>query len=235
MANLFETSFVPQQTLLKVGSQERAREPLNFSLIVALLAFFIVLALAGGEYFYKQQTEKQVIQKGQELTAKEKLFDIDKINTYKNLQVTLSTAKNLVDNHTIFSLILNLLELRAAENIGLTSLSYTQDGEGSHIILSGQAPSYEAAYYQVQKWRESKPMMKNVVVMAINLDDATGIVNFNVKIDIDQKTLGYAQMLAVTAQKAPVVPTVAPADTSEPSPVSTSTSSVKANSTTTKS
>lgn len=224
MANQFETSFVPQQNLLKMGSQERPGEPLNFSLIVSLVAFFVVLALAGGEYFYKQQAEKQLIQKGQELTAKEKLFDTDKINSYKNLQVTLSTAKNLVDNHKIFSLVFNLLELRAAENIGLTSLLFTQDGEGQHLMLSGQAPSYEAVYYQVQKWRESKPMMKSAEVMSLNLDDSTGIINFNVKIDIDPKTLGYAQMLGMTApKKLPTAPAVNLDDETDVSPKATTT------------
>lgn len=226
MANQFETSFVPQQPLLKVEGGQRSREPLNLSLIVALVVFFVTLAVAGGAYFYKQQVDKQVVQKGIELKAAEQLFDTSKISTYKDLQVKLTTAKSLVDSHTIFSLIFDLIETKAATNIGLTSLVFGQEANDMSLILNGQAPSYEAVYYQVQKWRESKPVIKGVDVTSLQLEEATGIVTFGVHITIDPKTIGYARMLAATnAAKAEAAVDATPSVFTETAPVSVATTS----------
>jgi hypothetical protein len=202
MANQFETSFVPQQPLLKVEAGQRPREPLNLSLIMSLIIFFVTLAVSGGAYFYKQQVDKQILVKGEELKAAEKLFDTDKISMYKDLQMKLTTAKTLVDSHTIFSLIFDLIETRAATNIGLTSLNFGQEGADMNLALTGQAPSYEAVYFQVQKWRESKPVVKSVEVTSLMLEESSGIVSFGVKISIDPKTIGYARMLAASGAKA---------------------------------
>ncbi len=113
--------------------------------------------------------------------------------------MTRQAAKKLADNHTIFSLILNLIEARAAQNIGLTALTFANDGDVATLSLVGQAPSYEAAYFQVETWRNSKPMIKSVDVSALTLQEESGIVDFSVKISIDPKTLGYGQMLARSA------------------------------------
>ncbi len=195
----FETSFVPQQPLLKVEGVSRPREPLNLSLIISLLIFFATLSVCGGAYFYKDSVDRQVEEKGKELLSAERLFEVDKINTYKTLQTTLGTAKSLADEHTIFSLIFDLLEARAASNIGLTALGFAMDGERTTLSLTGQAPTYVAAYFQVQKWREAKPMVESAEVTSLFLDELSGIVSFTVKVTLDPKTLGYARMLAASS------------------------------------
>lgn len=205
MPNPFETSFVPQQPLLKVEAASRPREPLNVPLVISLVVFFVSLAVAGGAYLYRDSVNKQVVSKGEQLTAAEKLFDIEKINIYKNLQVTLTTAKSLVDNHTIFSLMLDFLEARTAENIGLTSLNFSQSDGPTFLSVTGQAPTYEAAYFQIEKWRESRPIVKNLDVASIALEETSGIINFAVKMEIDPQTLGYARMLAASARSAPII------------------------------
>lgn len=212
MANQFETTFVPQQPLLKVEGGQRPREPLNLSLIISLIVFFVTIAVGGGAYFYKQQVDKQVAGMGAELKAKEQLFDTDKITHYKGLQVKLTTAKSLVDAHSIFSLIFDLIETRAAQNIGLISLQFAQEGPDTVLILNGQAPSYEGVYFQVQKWRESKPVIKNVEVTNLSLEEVSGIVAFGVKMTLDPTTIGYARMLAASGAKesAPLSEPVAP-------------------------
>ncbi len=230
MANQFETTYVPQQPLLKVEGGQRPHEPINLSLIISLVVFFVTLSVAGGAYFYQQKVDRQVKEIGEQLLAAESLFDIEKINTYKNLQVKLTTAKSLVDSHSIFSLIFDLIETRAAQNIGLTRLGFTQEGNEMFLSLGGQAPSYEAIDWQVQKWRESKPVVKNVEVNSIALEETSGIVSFGVKMTIDPSTIGYARMLAASGAKkesqASVTPVVAPAPVAPIVLTSTSTTSL---------
>lgn len=248
MTNQFETAFVPQQPLLRVEAGQRPRVPLDLALIVSLIVFFVTLAVAGGAFFYKQQVDKQVISRGEDLKAAEALFDTGKISTYKELQVKLTTAKTLVDSHTIFSLIFDLIETKAATNIGLTSLTFGQEGNSGDVslLLTGQAPSYEAVYFQMQKWRESKPVIKSVDMTSLSLEEASGIVSFSVKIALDAKTIGYANMLAASnAANAQQAAAAAPSAFTEPSPLpitpaptstpvfSTSTKGKQAKSTTT--
>jgi hypothetical protein len=166
---------------------------------------------------------EQVVAKGQQLTAAEKLFDIEKINTYKNLQVTLTTAKSLVDNHTIFSLMLDFLEARTAENVGLTSLAFNQTEGPTFLSVSGQAPTYEAAYFQIEKWRESKPIVKNLDVTSVMLEETSGIVSFGAKMEIDPQTLGYARMLAASAKASAIAPLATPEEPQQQTETATGT------------
>lgn len=223
MASQFETSFVPQQPLLKVeGMTQRPNKPLNIPLVIALIVFFVTLATSAGVYFYKEQTIKQVAAKGEQLKAAEQLFSVDKVNEYKNLQIKLTAAKALVDSHLIFSVIFDLIETKAAENIGLTSLGFGQDALDTSLTLTGQAPSYEAVYFQVQKWRESKPVVKNVEVTSLSLEQTSGIVSFGVKMTLDPSVFSNKTVLAARGASTKVT-TTAPETSPLSQPATTTT------------
>ena len=199
MVNQFDTSFIPQQPLLKIEGASGRRETINFALIIALIIFFTSIAVTAGLYVYRLQVDKRVLADEQALDAAEKYFSIDEINTYKRADVRLSVAKELVDNHTISSVVLDLLENSTAQNVGLTSFSFGKGDAGISISLLGQAPSYSGVYFQAESWRAMQPMIKSVEVSSMNLDDKTGIVAFGVSMNIDPQYLEFARVLA--AQK----------------------------------
>ncbi len=200
MANLPETTFMPQQPLLRVEGGSRRSEPINLALVVANIIFFVTLSVAGGMYFYKAKLDKEVLAKGQQLADQEKKFNIDEITVYKNLQTSLTAAKKLVDSHTIFSVILDTIESHAAENVGLTSFDYKKEDAGIKLSVSGQAPSYAAVYFQIEEWRKT-PHVKKVNVVSLALDEHTSVVAFSATIDIDPSYLDYAQVLQEQSQK----------------------------------
>lgn len=200
MANLPETSFMPQQPLLRVEGGNRRSEPLNLALVVGIIVFFVTLSVAGAMYFYKAKLDKEVLAKGQLLADQEKKFSVDEITVYKNLQTSLATAKKLVDSHTIFSVILDTIETHAAENVGLTAFDYKKEESGVKLSVSGQAPSYAAVYFQVQEWRKT-PHVKKVDVTTLALDERTSVVGFGATIDIDSSYLDYAQVLQEQSQE----------------------------------
>ncbi len=208
MANFFETSFIPQQPLVKIEAGGGRREPLNVALVVALILFFVTVAVAGGMYFWEKNTIQKKDVAGKDLAEMEKNFDINKINSYKSLQNTLRNAKTLVDDHIIFSALLDNIEKNAAENIGLTSLAFDNVNDKSTLALSGQATSYKAVYFQVQTWRGMKPLFQKVEVTSLSLSEMSGIVNFSAKIDVDTKSLSFKKYLAsiATAPTAMIVP-----------------------------
>ena len=220
MSNLLETSFIPQQPLLKVEASARRHEPVNLALVVALVFFFTSLAVGGGLFFYKQQVEKRIAIKKIELANIEKTFNLDQINSYKHLQSSLAVAKGLVDDHAIFSVILNMLEARTAMNVGLTSLSYSSDGKEIVLSIAGQAPSYSAVYFQTESMRQYRPFIKSVEVSGLSLNEQSGIVSFSYKIIVDGEYLRSSRVIA-EAQLTPPLPAVKPA--ADISPLSATT------------
>ncbi len=215
MANFQETSFIPQQPLLRVEGASRRRESVNLALVLSLLIFFVTLCVAGGVYLYKGKIVKDIARSGQELSDAEKSFDVEDITVFKDLQTSLRQAKQLVDSHTIFSVILDMLEAHTAENIGLTSLSFAAADGGVQLTLSGLAPSYAAVYFQVEEWRNMVAHVKKVVVTGLTLDERTGVVAFSVHADIDPGYLQYSHVLE-DAQRTAVVPPVIQSTTTSP-------------------
>ena len=205
MTNFFETSFVPQQPITKPDQGGlRRRESVNTALIVALILFFTTIAVAGGMYVWKKNIETKRNTAGLELAAMEKNFDINKIHSYKDLQVTIQDTKTLVDNHMIFSVVLDNIERYAAENIGLTSLAFGTAGNKLLLTLTGQAPSYKAVYFQIETWRGMKPLFKDVEVTSLSLSEGTGIVTFSAMFEVDAHALAFQKYLV------PVVPLSVP-------------------------
>lgn len=221
MENQFETSFIPQQPILRVEGVSRSSEPLNLALILALIVFFVTLAVSVGAYLYRAQIDKRVYEKSQILQEAEKDFDIDQITVYKNIDSRLSLAKKLVDEHVISSAIFDILESSVAQNIGLTSLSFLKDTKGNTIVVNGEAPSYAAVYFQLESWRALSPKIKNVEISGMSLDEKSGIVAFGVKFDIGE---AYLESLRVIEARSAAAR--ASAEANVPEEMSTATTSL---------
>ena len=206
MANQFETSFIPQQPLLKVEGVSRRKESLNFSVIFSIIILIASGVVAGGLYFYRAQVNNRVHQAQKDLAEAEKYFSIDEINKYQKANMRLGIAKTLVHQHTINSVILDFLESNTAVNIGLTSFSATKDGVGYHVALNGQAPSYSAVYFQVEKWRAMQPTVQGATMGSLGLDEENGIVTFSLTLDIDPSYLEFSSVL----ERSGSVPIAAP-------------------------
>lgn len=194
MENSFDTSFIPQQPLVRVEGAPHRKEPINLALVLAIIIFFVTLVVAGGVYLYKLQIDKGVQAKELALQAEEKNLNIDEINSYKRIDTRITTAKTLLRGHTVFSIILNLLEETAAQNIGLTSLSYGGDSKNYKLSLSGEALNYGAVYFQAQAWRSMIPLVKKVEIISLTPSDTTGVVSFSAEITIDPAYTNYAQL-----------------------------------------
>ncbi len=224
MENQFETSFIPQQPILKVEGASRSGEPMNLALVLALIIFFVTIAVAVGVYLYRAQIEKRVYEKSQILQAAEKDFDIDQITVYKHIDSRLSLAKKLVDEHMISSAIFDILESSVAQNIGLTSLAFTKDIGGDSISLTGEAPSYAAVYFQLESWRAMHAKIKNVEISGMTLNERSSIVTFSVKLTIAPEylqSLPVIEARSAISQRAATIPETTSATTTTPTNIST--------------
>lgn len=173
----------------------RRKEPLNLALVIALIAFFVTLMVAVGVFFYHKQVVKRVTIQSQKLEDAEKSLNIDEIDSYKKIDTRISTAKSLILDHNVFTTILKLLEEGTAQNVALTSLAYGKESDNFVLTIAGEAPSYEAAYFQGETFKTMKPMVSRVDISGVNLSTDTGIVNFITKITINQESTKYSKLL----------------------------------------
>jgi hypothetical protein len=201
MDNFNQTSFIPQQPILKVEGFARRREQVNYALVIALALFFIALMVAGGIYFYQLQVDGRVKARTNELATLEKSLSASDISHYKDVQNRLLTAKQLIKSHSVFSNVLDLVEQSTISDVGLTGLSYGNSKGGVSISLEGQAPSYERVYFQEQVWKAMKPTIMNAEVSGVNLSDSTGIVNFKAVLTIDPAFVRYDHILKQQGKK----------------------------------
>lgn len=196
MAYNFDTSFIPQQPLLKIEGMKNRQEPVNLALVVALIVLVTTVAVAVGTYFYKKHSDREVLAKETELEEAEKDLAFDDIRLYKRIDTRLSIAKQLLDQHTVFSVILDLLEESAAQNIGLTSLAYAKDnGKDYSLTLSGQGTSYGAVYAQSQAWKDMDPLVKQIEIASVSLEEESGIVSFSARLLINGDYTQYSRLL----------------------------------------
>lgn len=210
--NRFETSFIPQQPLIEPERRGFGREVVNPALIIALIVFFTTIAVAGGVYYFKVQTNKEVLAASERLKALESEIRLDAISPYKAMAARLAVAKGLIDNHRAFSIILDLLEESTARDVGLTDLNYNEDKLNKTLVLtiSGEAASYSAAYLQIEKWRSMAPAVASVSADPVSLNEFTGIVTFGATLTIDPAATRYAHVVEKASAEEAAVPAPAP-------------------------
>jgi hypothetical protein len=216
MNNSLDTSFIPQQPLLKVEGYSQRQEPVNIVLVLAFVIFFSTLAIAVGMYFYKTSLVRGVVALEKQLESKESILKTDDIERFKAIDTRLAVVKQLLENHSAFSTILTLLEKITAQDVGLTALSYGVDStDGSiELTLGGQAPSYSAVYAQVEAWRGMSSILKDVKVGTPTLSSESSVVTFDANLTIDPAYVKYARALkdGNSAQTTPEIETPAASD-----------------------
>jgi hypothetical protein len=215
MANDFETSFIPQQPLLKVEGTTRRREAVSFALILAFIVFLVTLGVAGGLYLKKRSIEKEVADYTQQLVDAEKRISVDDIDKFKKIELRLGEAKKLLSAHVAFTTVFDLLEETVAENVMLTQLSYVQSEESLKVALSGLAKSYSAVYYQIEQWKKMAPMVKSVTLGSVELNLTRGVIQFKVDIILSPEYIRYSNVVAAETARVSTstAPSVAPAAT----------------------
>ncbi len=191
MSNQFDTSFIPQQPLLRVEGVKGRHEPVNFALVLALILFFVVLIIAGGVYFYARSIDARILLRSQELASLEATLDSSKITEYKNIESRIINAKVVLRDHNTFSVVLALLESGAADNIGLTKLAFSNREKKFKVEVHGVGPSYQSIYFQLETWRAISPMVLRVDLSTISVEEATGIVKFSAMIELNSEYLRY--------------------------------------------
>ncbi len=189
--NPFDTSFIPQQPVIKIESAKRTGE-INIPMIVAAVIFFATLIAAGGLYFWRTSVEARVVQKEAELAGKADQIDIDGIKELQRVEARLTTGKRLLLNHVAFTAFLAFLESETLKSVTFNSLDYSVRDGAPHVVLKGKAPTYMSLYVQEQSFKQN-PLVKSVVTSGVSLLPVTGNVGFDVDLTLDPNGIKYVE------------------------------------------
>jgi hypothetical protein len=227
MQNSFDTSFIPQQPLLKEEGFEHRRATYNLSTMLGLIILFTTVLVGAGVYIFDVRAKKEVTQLMAELGQKETGLKIDEIDRFKEEDIRFAGAHELLKSHVVFTPVLDFLSASTLQNVELLSLAYSHENDSVALQLSGRAASYEDVYLQGVVWNGMHDVV-HADVFNVALDVKTGIVTFSAKIDLRENLVAYGKSSIVESGEtnsptgAPVpelVPTQMPVPEATPIPL----------------
>lgn len=188
--NPFDTSFIPQQPVIKVDATLVRRGETNIAMIVSLVLLFATLAAAGGMYFWKVSINKDIEEKEVQLAQKESQINIEAIKELERVEARLTTGKKLLENHEAFTLFFDFLESETLQSVGFTKLEYVIKDKKALVNITGEAPNYMSVYVQKENMRASD-MVANVRMGRVSLSPASGVVSFEMEIELAPRAINF--------------------------------------------
>lgn len=195
--------------------------------VLAAVVFIAAVAMAAGLFGYGMYLQKDLDQKRERLQNAQSDLQPAFVQEIRRLDARLRHSETILQNHLALSPVFSLLEKSTLSSVQYINFSYLFSPEGVvTLVLSGVAPSFGALALQSDVLYRDKTFTK-VEFESVNLD-TFGNVIFDLNLDVDQKVVGYRNMIMASTKKLeselPVVATTTTA-TSTSAGASTSTTS----------
>lgn len=191
------SSFIPKQVLTK--EVRPRREPLGLFFLLSLVVLVIALFFFGGTYIYRSTLENDINRDCPSanpgaiegcglvasIEARRQSLDQALILKIERLDKLLKRAAAILDNHRTLLPVFRFLEEKTLQTIRYSSFSQT----GTSLTLRGSAKDYEGIALQSIIFAGNS-LVKDFVFSDLNVD-ASGRVNFSLKLEVDSKLLNY--------------------------------------------
>lgn len=213
-SNLPKVSFIPKSPLAHKESFMERRRPRSITGFLAIFIFVVSVGAYVGLYFY----DRSLVQKIETMTdkistARRDLSRSPVIGEAKVFRVRAELAKELLDQHTVVSPVLDFLAQNTLQSIYYDDFSFKQESDGWTLTLSGEAPSYASLAYQADVLRQKKDNLVDFSVQNVELTKF-GSIKFSLAITFARKDVSYTKAFASTGATevftAPEVPAVPP-------------------------
>lgn len=221
--NPFDTSFIPELPKNVVSENNKKIVEYNLAFILSLVFFFSSLAVAGGLYYYRSTIEERIDQKKIAIADSEKKINIDAIKELDLTNTRLKTAKNMLKSHITLAPVFDLIEKQTVASVGYNEFSFEYKEGVPHVILKAETGSFASAYLQEEQLKRQNNVIKNVKVSNMHLNELSGVVEFDIDIEVDPKLLDYSRYFAdrlspVEATSTPMQGTVSTSTATSTSP-----------------
>ena len=219
MENQFQPSFVPKRPIIPTDGSLRPRARTSFFMLIAGVLFLAALGATVALFAYNAVLTKTNADKENKINEAIRTFAPDLTKQLTVLKARIDTAKTLLQSHAALSVFLSLLSQNTAQTIRFKNFAYAVGADNKMAIaMKGESVSYEAVAFQSDVLSRNDNL-QSVIFSNINLDE-TGMVGFNVKANIDPKSVSYQSAISATA--ATVDATTSAEDTSAAEPDQTS-------------
>ncbi len=200
-----QTSFIPKQNLSATGPTGGRGSGISLWLLLSIIIFALSVATWAGAYSYRYYLLNQINRpcsaessdspSGCGLRAsldwyKERLTP-ELLSRYESLDAKFTAAETLLDRHTAFLPLLNLLGSQTLKAVQYKDFRYGPDG----LSVKGLASSYEDVAVQSAVLKEAvknKDGISDFSVSDISLDDK-GKVSFTLLLKFDPKATDFKQ------------------------------------------
>jgi hypothetical protein len=191
----FQRSFIPKKPITATPQVSSSTISL-FSLLSTIL-FIIVLALAGGVFFYNNLLQKQIDTDKTSLDRAKGAFEPDLINQIIRLDSRIEIGKQLVNSHIAVTPLFNFLSTVTLKSVRFSDFTFTYLAADKILVsMKGQAQSYAAVALESDKLNAQK-QLKNTLLSDMTLEPQ-GTVSFSVITTIDPTLLSYSASIAPT-------------------------------------
>lgn len=226
MENRLQPTFIPHRPNTPGDPYARPKGPTSFFMVIAVVLFLLMLVAGGGLYVYKGQLTQSNEAKKAQVQEAINNFEPELTKELSVLKARIDIGKQLLENHTAFSLLLALLQINTVQPVRFTELSYvvSQDKKIS-LTLKGESRSYNAIAFQSDVFSKLQPV-KTPVFGGLDLDDK-GNITFGVTAELDPASVSYKNLVEALApvpvQQAQVATSTPSTATSTPAGASSAT------------
>ncbi len=193
------TSFIPKQSLARVGQPYRpASGSVDLFLMIGVVLFLIVAALAGGLYLYNGKLNKDLTVLDNEIKEKRAAFELGQIDEVKAFQRRVDAGSQVLGGHIALSQFFMLLEESTIPDVSFYTLRLSNDGEaGISVEMDGVAKGFSSIALQSDVFL-SRPEFIRHSFSKFDLV-SNGFVEFSYRGTIASSALRYGALLAKEA------------------------------------
>lgn len=194
MEQNFETSFIPKKPIVR--DEQKVKRPVGLLTVISVLIFGTMVLSGGGLYFYKNDLEKKIAGKQEDIRIAKNQFETERIQLLETLGRRLSSARTILDKHIALTPIFEELSKITRKQVSYTEFDYDFDQEkGGDILvhLKGVAKGYREVALQADLFSQNKNF-KEPIFSNLSLDEQGGVI-FDLEFLVDPVFVDYHQML----------------------------------------
>lgn len=191
-----KVSFIPKGSLVRETAFLERRRPRSAVGFIAGLAFVASVGSYAGLYFYNNTLEKKIAAKTDEINLiQQKFSDAPQIKRAQMFRSRAELARELLDNHTVASPVLDFLSENTVGTILYERFSFEDNINGAVVDLTGEAPNYAVLAYQGDILRKKTKELSSFEIDNISLTEF-GTVKFTLALTFMPRHLLYLNNLS---------------------------------------
>jgi len=191
MENSFQTSFIPKKSIVATANVYSSRSSSSFFTKISVVILIIVGIVALGLFTYKSYLTKQKVKLSTSLLKVSDYFNKDTIDELQLFDKRVSSSKDILNSHLVFSPLFSLLNDLTIPSVQYTKFEEDATDKGFFVKISGIARDYKSVALQAGVFNSSKGRNLKDVVFSNLVRDKNSNITFDLDFKVDPALLSY--------------------------------------------